>query len=346
MFTFSFIIPVYNCKNYLIDCVHSIIDAIKLQGSLCEIILVNDGSTDGSHRLCISLKNSYPKIIKLFSQHNKGVSAARNLGLNKAEGQYVIFIDADDSIESEKMATLMNKIQNDSSIDMAVFGINYNTYKKNKLISIMHLSPALSGRYNKKEWLDNLLSLYETNALTSIWSRIIKKDVLVDNNITFNENLFSFEDLDFCLRAMAFCNEILFVPDLIYNYEVRNTDDKYQKRVDRIEYIGDVVDCVEDSIHCLKDDEETDSILIDLYSILLNSKQNNKTKEETLALYDEFIAWVNKHEYCQQILNNKGLKEIYYKKYNSIKIKKIYYSFRHIIASFIKQKIHYVGNKL
>lgn len=346
MITFSFIVPVYNCRHYLVDCVQSIINAIKLQDSICEIILVNDGSTDGSRQLCISIKNCYPRIVTLYSQKNKGVSAARNLGLSKAEGQYVVFIDADDSIDSEKMASIMSVIQNDNSIDMTVYGINYNSYRKEKLISTIHLTLALSGKYEKKEWLGNLLPLYNTNALSSSCSRIIKRSILEDNSIVFNENMFSYEDLDFCLRTMANCNEILFVPDLIYNYEVRNTDGKYQKRVDRIEHISDVVNCIEDSIHKLKDDEETDFILTSLYSTLLNSKVNNKTKEETLALYDEFIEWIDKHGYNKQIENNKGLEDIYNKKYRLIKTKKMYHSIRHRIASFVKQKIHYVGDKL
>ena len=104
---FSFIIPVYNCEKYLEKCVDKIKD-INL--NTYEIILVDDGSEDSSGSLCDRLAHEN-KVIHCMHQKNQGVSAARNTGLKTADGDYVIFLDADDTMEPEKMHELLGKIE-------------------------------------------------------------------------------------------------------------------------------------------------------------------------------------------------------------------------------------------
>ena len=89
---FSVIIPVYNCEKYLTDAVNSV---RRQPVKDIEIILVDDGSTDSSGEICLRLADE-DKNIKVFSQINKGASAARNTGLDHAAGEYVMFLDADD----------------------------------------------------------------------------------------------------------------------------------------------------------------------------------------------------------------------------------------------------------
>lgn len=345
MIDYSFVIPVYNCKQYIEECVDSVINTIRLQPFLCEIILVNDGSTDGSADLCEKLAKKNP-VIRVFNQKNSGVSVARNQGIDSARGEYIIFMDADDTIVPEKMADLFQKIKKEKSIDMAVFGLKYNYIENGILKNTTCLSPAITGKYYRNEWSGYLVPLYQSNALTSVWSRIIKSSILRNNSVQFNEQMISFEDLDFTLRAMSYCNQILFVPDLIYNYEVRVGDGKYQKRMNRIKSIKDVIDAIEQSLHSIKDDEETDNILISVYALLLKDKQVGKTKEEILRLLDDFKLWVDIHGFQEQIFVNRDLKAAYQKKYYLIRFRRKYYAIRHKIASAIKQKIHYVGNHL
>lgn len=103
----SFIIPVYNVQAYLIECVESIIGQIE-EG--CEIVLVNDGSTDDSGIICDEYALKYP-FVKVIHKQNGGLSSARNAGLERAEGEYVAFIDSDDRIALNSVKEILKRIQ-------------------------------------------------------------------------------------------------------------------------------------------------------------------------------------------------------------------------------------------
>lgn len=96
MVKFSIIIPVYNTEQYLSRCLNSCLDQ-DLSSTEYEIIAVNDGSTDGCLELLMDYENRYPNI-HVFTQENKRQGAARNLGLKKAKGKYIWFVDSDDRI--------------------------------------------------------------------------------------------------------------------------------------------------------------------------------------------------------------------------------------------------------
>ena len=95
----SFIIPVYNVEAYLIECVESIISQIE---DNCEVILVNDGSTDNSGKICDEYALNYA-FINVIHKENGGLSSARNAGLKCAKGEYIAFIDSDDRIASNSV---------------------------------------------------------------------------------------------------------------------------------------------------------------------------------------------------------------------------------------------------
>ena len=96
-YEFSIIIPIYNCASYIARCLSSLIKQTNFQ--LCQIILVNDGSTDNSDDLCHQYINSYVNI-QYISQQNSGAWSARYTGLKIATGQYITFVDSDDYVES------------------------------------------------------------------------------------------------------------------------------------------------------------------------------------------------------------------------------------------------------
>lgn len=101
----SIIVPVYNVRPYIYPCIMSILSQSYTD---IELILVNDGSTDGSGEICRQIKEKYPVI--LIEQSNQGLSAARNAGLSAATGDYIMFVDADDYISSDMVSSLVNTI--------------------------------------------------------------------------------------------------------------------------------------------------------------------------------------------------------------------------------------------
>ena len=102
----SFIVPVYNCKSFLPDCVSSIL-SVGIHNY--EILLIDDGSNDGSGKLCDELASQYPEI-RVIHQANAGVSAARNRGIAEAKGDKILFIDSDDSFDSDTLRTILEGI--------------------------------------------------------------------------------------------------------------------------------------------------------------------------------------------------------------------------------------------
>ena len=105
----SIIVPVYNAEDYLERCLHSILDQ---EFSSYEVILVDDGSTDASWLICDRYSSTDPRFITLH-QPNKGVSAARNAGINMAQGEYVMFLDADDALLPDALEVMVESLNGD-----------------------------------------------------------------------------------------------------------------------------------------------------------------------------------------------------------------------------------------
>lgn len=136
----SIIIPVYNGQDYIDRCVSSVLRQTIISHENIEIILINDGSTDKSQEIIDSYSKIYPKLIRALSQENIGAAKTRNKGIESAKGDYAVFIDQDDFIEDDYIATLYgavtsggydvlqcgyNLVNNNGSIVRAVRPINY-----------------------------------------------------------------------------------------------------------------------------------------------------------------------------------------------------------------------------
>ena len=175
---FSFIIPVYNCKQYLPACVESI---LACQVPSLEVILVDDGSTDGSSTLCDTFAQKDSRI-RVIHQANAGVSAARNAGLAAAQGSYVLFADADDTLDSDAL----NGVLTDPrcfQTDLTLFGVSFDYYHRGSCYRRDPLFYSKEGILPPQLWGNDLLSLYMSNSLSSIWNKIFKRSLIVENNL-------------------------------------------------------------------------------------------------------------------------------------------------------------------
>ena len=134
MSTLSVIVPIYNSELYIEECINSIVNQSFKN---LEIILINDGSTDSSLQICNELAVKDSRIIVL-DQENRGQSAARNRGLDIANGDFITFVDSDDSISLDLYERNINILNKDSKIDFIQFpyfqdyGMDYGYLKKNK----------------------------------------------------------------------------------------------------------------------------------------------------------------------------------------------------------------------
>lgn len=338
MIEFSFIVPLYNCEKYLKQCVDNI---IVMPRNDYEIILVNDGSQDNTGKLCHIISQEYDQI-RYFHQSNQGVSRARNIGLNEAVGNYVIFLDADDSFDTEKMSTLLDIVLVNPGIDMAIYGVSFDYYYKQKCYRSDSMVAPLNGIVNKQLWIKELTDLYDTNALSPLWNKVIKRKILVDNRLNLKEDMFLYEDLEFSIHCMAFCNNILFSKDIIYHYRQSEDEGNAGRRLKRIQHLPDLIDKIEVMLDFLNNSSKSEYdlelaekyILFRLYLVLAREKIAVSGRKDIQRICDEFQKWVVLHgqvkvndEYYNMLVNGNVKKLV---------IRKYYSALRHKIAVAVK----------
>ena len=218
----SVIVPVYNAERYLKICVESI---IKQTYKNIEIILINDGSMDGSLQLCKDF-NEKDSRIRVIDKENSGVSVARNLGIANAKGKYVCFVDSDDYVESDYIEELLNNVQDKT---MTFCGYYIDSYKKCAVISPIEIKHRENECVKIK---DSFTDVFHHGFLAAIWNKIYEVERLRENDIRFDESLSLGEDLLFNLEYLKTgINNFKYVSIPLYHYVKRGTeslDNKYR----------------------------------------------------------------------------------------------------------------------
>lgn len=206
----SIIVPVYNAGQYLEKCIQSILNQ-KFQDF--ELLIINDGSTDTSGSICEKYAN-LDKRIKYFPTINQGACKARNLGLDKASGEIIWFIDADDTIDDSFLSGL--DLDNVSDITFFGFKTIRNGVIKDNVIktddTFYHDKSPLTELYQSKETFFGFT-----------WNKLFKKEIIDKYKIRFPENLILHEDMVFTLKYCENIDNIQILSATPYNYLIRST---------------------------------------------------------------------------------------------------------------------------
>lgn len=222
----SIIVPIFNVEKYILECLKSIQNQ-----TLCdfEVILIDDGSIDSTPVLIkdFILKD---KRFKLFSKKNKGAWSARNEGLKKAKGKYIIFLDSDDTFNPELLEKLYSKITKTNS-DISVCSSikidenNCITEENNPNFPINSYLTPFNEPFLTADFKDNLFSL-----VTPVpWNKMLKREFLVENDIKFPP-LKIYEDVCFCHLAFALAEKIVVINDKLINYRFNREGSLANKR--------------------------------------------------------------------------------------------------------------------
>ncbi len=207
----SIIIPVYRVKDYLEECIKSI-----LQQNFSEpfrILLLETGSDDGSDEICRIYQEKYPERIDWFHyDENKGISFARNLGIFHAIGDYVCFMDADDLVKPDFLSTLYKKAKEDDSLQIIFSGYEY-------LLESGEVKKAKNVHFDGRG-KDALLSFYRTCDFYRgyCWGGIFKREFLLQNHLFFDCDMKMYEDMLFLYHALYAANHVLFMTKPNYSY--------------------------------------------------------------------------------------------------------------------------------
>lgn len=210
---FSVIIPAYNCESSIAKTVKSICD---VQIEEMEIIIVDDGSTDNTSNECRSLAEQYP-LVRYYYQENQGVSAARNTGISKAAGKYILFWDSDDKADTELLKKCMLTAK-EKNADMLIFGMSFRNVYKGKTFHVENKQCAREEMIIQNDFPSVLEELFNINYLSSCCNKIFKREMR--SHGSFNTQKKSFEDLLYVLEFLNYCGSIYIMPDLAYIYEI------------------------------------------------------------------------------------------------------------------------------
>lgn len=233
----SVIIPVYNVEKYLERCLKSVVEQSLKD---IEIIVVNDGSTDGSGAICEKFAKSDNRI-KIINQKNKGIGSARNTGMKSASGEYIGFVDSDDWIDSDFFEKLYDTAQ-EYGADIAYADFIRKGKYKHKIRMGIREKKVSVDIYDKMKHCRNL-------TLGCVWNKIYKRDLIESNGLSFPEGRL-FEDGIFSMQAIYYANRTVSVPDTYYYYFVNPTSivksQKTQKKTD------DVILCQHDILNFMR----------------------------------------------------------------------------------------------
>lgn len=206
----SIVIPVYNAEKYLERCVESI---LLQKTEKIELIIVDDGSSDTSLALCKKIAE-HDLRVKVLSQENRGVSAARNKGLDVASGEWIMFADADDYWEPDMLQKAVPAMEGN---DLLIF--NYNKISQK---GCECCDTVLNCIWDKHSFMENCRSNLNSVYYNKVYNKVYKRKIIVEKEIRFPDSIKIGEDLAFNIQYFEHCKSIRCLPEYLYNYRVDN----------------------------------------------------------------------------------------------------------------------------
>ena len=254
----SVIIPVYNCEDKIKRCV----DRILAQGiKELEIILVNDGSIDNSAEVCNQIMKNEPRV-KVIHQKNAGISEARNAGMKKAVGKYIIFVDADDYLTKNPIYEKAINILEKENVEVVTWLWQYEQQGK-YVVSKKKINNIPYGKISGKSFLDILYKgNYANGMVVGVWNKLYKRELVENEYFKYRYN----EDDDWSIRVLSKVSGVYSLNEFGYVY-TENVNSLTHQKFSGKEY--NMLDILRDREVLIKDDDllriETLKLYCNLY---------------------------------------------------------------------------------
>lgn len=229
----SIIIPVYNAEKYLEKCIESI---ITQDYKNYEVILVNDGSKDRSLEICLNYAKKYEQI-RSFSQLNQGQAKARNLGIAKANGEFLMFVDSDDYVE-QNFCSVAIKTQKKYNSDIVIFDFKRITSNSEKIIR--HFKDE-GGVIEKEEAMEYIVNN------SYVWNKLYRRSLF--DNINFPAGKY-YEDVFVSYKLIEEAKNISYVKKVTYTYKETGESTVSRKNSN---FISDQFEAVDELFMFLKE---------------------------------------------------------------------------------------------
>lgn len=204
----SIIIPVFNGEKCIKKCIDSIEQEKQYEKNI-DVIVVNDGSTDNTFAVLEKLAQQYNNV-HVFHKENGGVSSARNFGLTIAQKDFVLFVDADDTLEKAALSSIMKEVQKNEA-DYYVFPIEKEVKKgviQKQNYSVTEMTVPVDEAYE----------YFYMDGNNGPWSKLFKVEIIRKNGLHFHEELKIHEDVIFCMEYLEHCKNVRYCEDVIYTY--------------------------------------------------------------------------------------------------------------------------------
>lgn len=217
----SVIIPVYNDENYIERCLDSVV--FNTDKILYEVICVDDGSTDNTYEILENYKKSHPNV-QVFHREHVGLSSARNFGISKSIGEYVLFVDSDDYLELGMLEKIYN-VSESNALDLLFFSFRAFGDNDEMISKYSHIINHVKRKNNYnlgvdigKNWLIEFCRTNEYYVV--VWAQFYRRNFLLDNNINFYDGII-YEDNLFTFTCLMKANRVYCINDILYNKCVR-----------------------------------------------------------------------------------------------------------------------------
>lgn len=208
----TLVIPVYNMEQYLPRCMKTVLVQTRRD---FEVVLVDDGSTDCSGKMCDEYAKEYTNLITVVHKQNGGLSSARNAGIDAAKGEYIVFPDPDDWLEPDYVASFLELLdQYNSDLNCVGHYVEFDDRRvsANEGCSFTQLNQTEARR----------ALLINPKISGFAWNKLYKLDIIRDNGLRFLDDVGTTEDLDFSYRYLTYCKNVCFAPNKrVYHYYQR-----------------------------------------------------------------------------------------------------------------------------
>ena len=302
----SLIIPVYNGQDFIENCFESI---LKQSFTDYEVIFINNKSNDNSYDILQEIKKKY-SFVKVINEQNQGASFARNSGIENSSGNYICFIDIDDTLEKEYLKTLYDNLINNNA-DLSMIGIN----KIDNNITTPELLYNEKKFFDKEEDILMLQAGCYCNALTNFqtsfigmgtpWDKLFKSSIIKNNNLRFNTALKTGEDTFFVWNYFKYVKSFIYDNSCLYNYIIYKNS--LSKRFVELDTFFDTIKIFYNSFNDTYKQITKDSIYYTIFRhflSLLNKHFNNKNKTFSLKEINAELHQVFLKEEIQFSLKN------------------------------------------
>lgn len=206
----SIIVPIYNTEKYLSECIDSILAQSYTD---FEVLLVDDGSTDKSGEICDEYAKTDSRV-RVFHKANGGVSSARNVGLDNAQGEWVCFVDSDDTIPMDTLDSYASSISDNTDLVMSAYEV------RNESGEIIRKYTKYDDRlFSQCDFLKEMYARRIEEYQGYIWNKLFRRSVIELYKLRFNEDIVFNEDRLFIVQFVCkTVNPIFFLNHVTYSY--------------------------------------------------------------------------------------------------------------------------------